>query len=75
MPRKKPEHPTYPREGLAKPSEAARFLNCSASCVRRWCQQNRIDHVFVGTHYRIQWEILHKYARGEYTLRPGEDDK
>ncbi|MBD3675623.1 MAG: excisionase family DNA-binding protein [Planctomycetaceae bacterium] len=60
---------TFPTQGLAKTSEAAEFLNCSNGCVRRWCQQDRIDHVMIGTHYRIEWSVLHDFAAGKYRLR------
>jgi excisionase family DNA binding protein len=59
-PRRQP--PPWPREGLARIPEAAKFLAVSRTTLYDAIRAGRIPTVTIGTDRRIPWPDLHRLA-------------
>lgn len=53
----------YPKEGLARVSEAATFLSISREVVYRLVKRGELAHVLVNDAIRVPWESLHALTR------------
>lgn len=57
-----PRNTSSKRTGLAKVHEAAAYLSCSRSTIRRMLDSGRLPHKLVGSHRRIPWTALYEFA-------------
>jgi len=60
-----PTQVTYPREGLAKPIDAAAFLSVSKDTIYRMVGYKELPIVMIRGDMRTPWDALHKIAAGE----------
>ena len=69
--RKSPK--VYPREGLAKVIEAARFLNCQKTTVYAMIKEGKLQTVSIRREMRIPWHMLWAYI-GRPISEPARND-